>query len=1173
MTRVTICLALCGFCLIGTARAHAQQIDPAAIGGVTVPRLVNFSGVVKDQIGTARTSGVALTFALYEEQEGRTPLWQETQIVQPDGQGRYTVQLGAATPGGLPLDLFTSGKALWLGIQEPSVGSVDQSRVQLSSVPYALKASDAETLGGKAASSFVTQEELSASIRGGVSSGVSVSGTSSTSTASSNAVQPLTAGSETTNYIPKWANNTGDFGNSVMYQSGGNIGIGTTTPREQLELTSNIRLPVTTAATGIIYKGDAWFSHTFAGLQGNNTFLGNYAGNFTMGGVNAWDGTANTGIGARTLLSLTTGLENTAVGAQALTFNTIGTDNIAVGDQALYKNTGGGANVSIGHLALYENLTGNYNTAVGHAALQYNTGSVNTALGDEALWRNTSGGANTAVGAETLWTATTGSENTSMGYQSLINQTEADYNTAYGSRALSLLTTGSTNTAFGAFAGRTDVDANANITGSSNVWVGYQSGPGTPTQLNNSIAIGYLAKNTSSNQVVLGNSDITETLLRGNVGIGTTAPQATLEVDGTAKFDGLVTFADGQTFPGTTTGVTAGTGLTGGGTGGMVTLSVDTTKVPQLATANTFTGNQTMTGTLAVDGTIQSASNLFLTSSNAVIYRGGVPFVHAFKPVANDGFNTFLGTSAGNLTMGGASAWFGSYNTGVGFSTLRGTTTGYDNTALGYVALGTNTTGYKNTAVGANAMLLTTTGGNNTAVGSEALLFNTTGNYNTGVGLQTLYRNTFGEGNAGVGDEALNHNTTGNYNTCVGGAWCLWTNTTGSSNSGFGTQALFLNTTGNSNTAIGGTALSSNTTGSRNVAVGSDSGHTLMPANANVSGSNNVWIGAEAGPGTTTQLTNAIAIGYNALNTKSNQAVIGNTSVTETLLHGNVGIGTTAPGATLEVNGTAKFDGFVTFADGQVFPGVGTITGVSPGTGLSGGGSSGTVTLNNTGILTVGVGPGITTTAGQSPTLGIDTAVVPELGLSNLFTTSQFISTNSTTPALYVENSDSTNAHDLAFQVTGPSFGGNCTIDVSGNLACTGTKSAVVSVDSGSRRVALYAVEAPENWFEDYGTGRLASGVTTIALESVWAQTVNTGMEYHVFLTPKGDCEGLYVTNETPTGFEVRELHHGTSDVAFDYRVIARRKGYETTRLVDLTRTFTSQPVLPPASKRVAPEK
>jgi hypothetical protein len=48
---------------------------------------------------------------------------------------------------------------------------------------------------------------------------------------------------------------------------------------------------------------------------------------------------------------------------------------------------------------------------------------------------------------------------------------------------------------------------------------------------------------------------------------------------------------------GTITGVTAGTDLTGGGTSGKVTLNLDTTKVPQLATVNTFSNNQTINGT------------------------------------------------------------------------------------------------------------------------------------------------------------------------------------------------------------------------------------------------------------------------------------------------------------------------------------------------------------------------------------------------------------------------------------------------------------------------------------------------------------------------------------------------------------------------------------------------
>jgi len=128
---------------------------------------------------------------------------------------------------------------------------------------------------------------------------------------------------------------------------------------------------------------------------------------------------------------------------------------------------------------------------------------------------------------------------------------------------------------------------------------------------------------------------------------------------------------------------------------------------------------------------------------------------------------------------------------------------------------------------------------------------------------------------------------------------------------------------------------------------------------------------------------------------------------------------------------------------------------------------------------------------------------------------------------------------------------GACTVDTNGNLACHGSKSAVVPVDDGARQVALYAVEAPQNWFEDFGDGQLANGVATIALEPTFAQTVNTDSGYHVFLTPEGDCRGLYVSNKTAASFEVREIGGGQSNVAFDFRIVALRRGYEGVRLED----------------------
>jgi hypothetical protein len=117
-----------------------------------------------------------------------------------------------------------------------------------------------------------------------------------------------------------------------------------------------------------------------------------------------------------------------------------------------------------------------------------------------------------------------------------------------------------------------------------------------------------------------------------------------------------------------------------------------------------------------------------------------------------------------------------------------------------------------------------------------------------------------------------------------------------------------------------------------------------------------------------------------------------------------------------------------------------------------------------------------------------------------------------------------------------------------GDLEANGTKPAVVQAgDYGVRK--LYSLESPNVWFEDFGQDQLVSGQATVAIEPVFLSTINTDVPYHVFVTPLGDCNGLYVINKTATSFEVRELGGGISNVAFDYRIAAIRKGYEGVRM------------------------
>jgi len=124
-----------------------------------------------------------------------------------------------------------------------------------------------------------------------------------------------------------------------------------------------------------------------------------------------------------------------------------------------------------------------------------------------------------------------------------------------------------------------------------------------------------------------------------------------------------------------------------------------------------------------------------------------------------------------------------------------------------------------------------------------------------------------------------------------------------------------------------------------------------------------------------------------------------------------------------------------------------------------------------------------------------------------------------------------------------------------GDLICTGSKSAAVPVD-GNRMVRLYAVEAADNWFEDAGGGQLANGVAVVALDPVFAQTVSGDLDYRVFLTPNGDCKGLYVDHKSGSSFEVHEFGGGHSNIAFDYRLMAKRKGFENVRMEDVTADF-----------------
>ncbi len=208
------------------------------------------------------------------------------------------------------------------------------------------------------------------------------------------------------------------------------------------------------------------------------------------------------------------------------------------------------------------------------------------------------------------------------------------------------------------------------------------------------------------------------------------------------------------------------------------------------------------------------------SSTTGVTFKGTDRFIHDYKPINADGFNTFLGINSGNFTMNADLELWASYNTGVGYGSLTNLTKGYKNTALGSHSLYSNILGYENTASGGYSLFSNTIGTRNTSSGYQSLYSNTGGSYNTASGAYSLYSNTGGANNTTSGAYSLYSNTTGIDNT-ASGFYSLSSNTTGWRNTAVGSRSLDFNELGSDNTALGYESLTANWNGDYNTALGS----------------------------------------------------------------------------------------------------------------------------------------------------------------------------------------------------------------------------------------------------------------------------------------------------------------------------------------------------------------
>jgi len=121
-------------------------------------------------------------------------------------------------------------KPRWLGVTIN--GGQEQPRVLLLSVPYALKAADAETIGGLPPSAFALANKNQASGTGTKSVSAGVPATAKNAAPAAN---PAVTGKGVLDFIPMW-DSASDIVASIMFQKSAQVGINTTTPAATLDV-------------------------------------------------------------------------------------------------------------------------------------------------------------------------------------------------------------------------------------------------------------------------------------------------------------------------------------------------------------------------------------------------------------------------------------------------------------------------------------------------------------------------------------------------------------------------------------------------------------------------------------------------------------------------------------------------------------------------------------------------------------------------------------------------------------------------------------------------------------------------------------------------------------------------------------------------------------------------
>jgi len=196
-------------------------------------QLIKFNGTVPEntrsafniELSRATTTELELTFSIYAEQGSQTPLWTETQTVVVSSSGSYSVLLGSFSKNGMPSDMFADGAARWIGVQPAN--STELPRVAIVSVPYAMKAANADMIGGHQVSDFVLTPEAEA--KSDLTGIKRPKSNATISNGGSNGVVDQLAKFDSTSTIVP----------SLLYDDGTHVGVGTNSPSQTLDVVNS----------------------------------------------------------------------------------------------------------------------------------------------------------------------------------------------------------------------------------------------------------------------------------------------------------------------------------------------------------------------------------------------------------------------------------------------------------------------------------------------------------------------------------------------------------------------------------------------------------------------------------------------------------------------------------------------------------------------------------------------------------------------------------------------------------------------------------------------------------------------------------------------------------------------------------------------------------------------